>query len=244
MIKFGLIGHLLGHSFSKEYFSRKFIAEDIDAEYLNFDIPEIGLLREVLAHNPTLRGLNVTIPYKQQIIPMLDSVEGQAAEIGAVNVVKINADGTLEGYNSDITGFSNSIKPLLKPWHTHALILGTGGASLAVACALRNMGIDYKFVSRTPSEGQLSYAGLDKNIMSTYKVIINATPLGTYPNVDGYPPIPYNLLNDKSLCFDLVYNPPLTEFLRQASARGATIINGLEMLHIQADESWKIWNNL
>lgn len=244
MITYGLIGHPLGHSFSKDYFSRKFKDEAIDARYLNFDIPDISALKDVISENPTLRGLNVTIPYKQQIIPFLDCVDPMAAEIGAVNVVKIKADGKLEGYNSDIIGFGESIRPHLKPWHTHALILGTGGASLAVACALRRLGVEYTFVSRTPKDGRLSYGDLNENIMSRYKVIINATPLGTFPNVDSCPPIPYKLLNDKSLCFDLVYNPPLTEFLRRASERGATIVNGLEMLHIQADESWKIWNNL
>lgn len=244
MIKFGLIGHPLGHSFSKDYFSRKFSDEGIDARYLNFDIPDISCFKEVISENDTLKGLNVTIPYKQQVIPMLDSVDPLAAEIGAVNVVRINPDGTLEGFNTDIIGFSESIRPMLKPWHTHALILGTGGASLAVASGLRMLGLDYKFVSRNPKEGQLSYADLDEAVMKRYKVIVNATPLGTFPNVESCPPIPYELLDDRSLCFDLVYNPPLTEFLRRAAERGASTKNGLEMLHIQADESWKIWNNL
>lgn len=241
---YGLIGRKLGHSFSCGYFNRKFESECIDAEYLNFEIDTIEELPALLAAHPALKGLNVTIPYKQDIMRYLDEVDPEAAKIGAVNVVSIRRkDGHpyLKGFNSDVVGFVNSIKPLLRPLHLGALVLGTGGASKAVARGLESLGLHVRFVSRTPREGVLTYADLTPAVMTTHTVVVNTTPLGMYPDVDACPPIPYDLLTSDHLCYDLIYNPDNTKFMREAALRGAVTKNGLEMLLLQAFETWLMW---
>lgn len=244
---YGLIGRVLGHSFSVDYFNRKFSSENIDAQYRNFEIPEIDDFPSVIATTPRLCGLNVTIPYKEQVIPYLDSLDDDAARIGAVNVIKVlrGTDGNisgLKGYNSDIIGFTRSIEPLLKPHHKKALVLGTGGASKAVSLGLRKLGLEPTLVSRTSREGVITYADLTPEVMSSHTVIINCTPLGMYPNVNECPDIPYNLLTDRHLCYDLLYNPDVTLFMKKSAAQGAETKNGLEMLLLQAFASWEIWN--
>lgn len=243
---YGLIGYPLTHSFSMRYFNNKFESENIDAEYVNFEIPDIGDLMEVISENPELSGLNVTIPYKEQIIPYMDEMDSEAALIGAVNVVKIirgrNGDIRLKGYNSDAMGFQNSIAPLINDKRRKALILGTGGASKAVHRALVNLGVEPIFVSRHPENGELAYSDLTPEVMAEHRVIINCTPLGMYPAIDNCPDIPYNLLTPDHLCYDLIYNPDVTTFMKKAQANGAEVKNGLEMLLLQAFESWIIWN--
>lgn len=244
---FGLVGHPLGHSFSREYFSQKFQRENVNAQYLNFDINSITPLDEIIKMTPNLCGLNVTIPYKQSVIPYLDELDATASEIGAVNVVKIyhdiNGSKILKGFNSDYIGFLNSLKPYInKSIHSHALVLGTGGASLAVKSALRSLDISITSVSRSGKDGALRYEDVTPVVVAGHKVIVNCTPLGTWPNVDTCPDLPYGAVTAQHICFDLVYNPPVTEFLRRSKAQGATTINGLEMLHGQAEEAWKIWN--
>ena len=245
MKKYGLIGYPLKHSFSKQYFNNKFISESIDATYLNFELSSIKEFPNVLTDHKDLCGLNVTIPYKEQIIPYLDGL-ANAKEIGAVNVIKFDrSKGKLRliGYNSDIIGFQESIEPLLKEYHKKALILGTGGASKAVFHGLKNLNISAKFVSRTKKEDCLTYEELTPEIMNDYTVIVNATPVGMYPNVDSAPDIPYNLLTDKHLLYDLLYNPDVTLFMQRGKAQGATVKNGLEMLLLQAFHAWAIWNS-
>lgn len=241
---YGLIGHPLGHSFSQRYFTEKFSQQAIDACYLNFDIPSIDELPEILASTSDLRGFNVTIPYKQAVIPFLSDISEEAASIGAVNVVKVIREDdriSLHGFNTDIIGFRESLRKYLKPSNTKALILGTGGASKAVAAGLRQLAIEPVFVSRRPGPGMLSYSDLNAQVIDEHKVIVNATPLGTFPNIENAPDMPYDLLTPEHICFDLVYNPEVTLFLRKALDKKATAVNGLEMLHIQAEEAWKIW---
>lgn len=242
---FGLIGFPLTHSFSQTFFNQKFEAENISAQYLNFEIPDIGDLMEVVSEYPALCGLNVTIPYKEQVLPYLDEIDDDAKKIGAVNVIKfIRKKGSLKfkGYNSDIIGFSDSIKPLLTPQRNKALILGTGGAAKAVKQGLLNLGVEPTLVSRTPREGVITYTDLTEEIMDTHKVIVNTTPLGMYPHIDECPDIPYSLLTPQHLCYDLLYNPDVTLFMKRAREHGAQIKNGLEMLLLQAFVSWNIWN--
>lgn len=244
---YGLIGYPLTHSFSQNYFNQKFKSEGIKARYLNFEIPDIGDFMEVIAEYPDLAGLNVTIPYKELVIPYLDEMDDDAAKIGAVNVIKFirGPKGSLKfkGYNSDIIGFTDSIRPLLKSDHKKALILGTGGAAKAVWQGLLNLGIEPVYVSRTPRPGMLAYSELTPEVMDTHKVIVNTTPLGMYPDIDTCPDIPYQLLTPKHLCYDLLYNPDITMFMRRAEAQGATVKNGLEMLLLQAFAAWNIWNS-
>lgn len=246
MKKYGLIGYPLGHSFSKNFFNEKFHSEGIDAEYVNFELPSIAELPEVLLANRNLEGLNVTIPYKEQVISYLDELDADAAAIGAVNVIKIirPAKGRikLKGYNSDIIGFTQSIEPLLEPQHKKALILGTGGASKAVFHGLKKLGLESKFVSRTPREGMLTYAELTPEVMEEYKVVVNCTPVGMYPRADEYPDIPYECLSPNHLLYDLLYNPDTTLFMKKGADRGAVTKNGLEMLLLQAFGAWNIWN--
>lgn len=246
MKRYGLIGMPLGHSFSQKYFTAKFADEHIDSEYNLYPLEKIEDVVELMANTPNLAGFNVTIPYKQQIMPYLDELDAEAAEVGAVNVVRItNVNGKrhLKGYNSDIYGFYNSIKPLIRSdIHQKALILGTGGASKAVSAMMRKLGIEYKFVSRTAKEGQLTYEELDEKIMYEYKVIINCSPVGTFPNIDTCPDIPYEHIGSQHLVYDLVYNPEETLFLRKARQQGAVTKNGLEMLHLQAEGAWRYWN--
>lgn len=245
MKKYGLIGYPLGHSFSKNFFNEKFHSENIPAEYVNFEIPTIQELPAVLLANPDLAGLNVTIPYKEQVIPFLDELDKDAAAIGAVNVIKIvrlKNKTQLIGYNSDVIGFTQSIEPLLEPQHKKALILGTGGASKAIAYGLQKLGLEYTFVSRTARPGMLTYAQLTPAIMDEYKVIVNCTPVGMYPHANQYPDIPYECLTPNHLLYDLLYNPDTTLFMKKGADRGAVTKNGLEMLLLQAFGAWDIWN--
>ena len=245
MDKYGIIGNPLGHSFSRGFFTEKFAREGIDAQYLNFQIPEIKLLPEVLKENPELRGLNVTLPYKREVIPFLDELSEEAREIGAVNVIRCTMDNgrwTMKGFNSDSIGFTESIKPLLKPHHKKALILGTGGASRAICVGLNRLGLEWKYVSRTPHEGMFTYNDITAETLKEYEVIVNCSPVGMYPKVDECPAIPYEYLTPDNLLFDLVYNPEITLFMKKGTLQGATVKNGLEMLHLQAIASWNFWN--
>ena len=243
---FGLVGYPLGHSFSESFFNNKFNSEGIDAQYLNFEIPNINEFRNIINTNTNLRGLNVTIPYKEQVIPYLDDIDITASEIGAVNVVKFIRNGNnliLKGFNSDVIGFCNSLKPLLKPHHTHALVLGTGGAAKAIAHGLKSLGIEPIYVSRTKKDGVLTYNELTPKIIEKYQVIVNTTPAGMYPHVDTCPDIPYHLLTPQHLCYDVVYNPEVTLFMKKSQEQGAMVKNGLEMLILQALAAWEIWNS-
>ena len=243
---YGLIGFPLGHSFSENFFNQKFESEEIDAKYVNFEIPSIEQITSIINDNKNLRGLNVTIPYKEKVIAYLDDIDSTAKSIGAVNVIKFikekNGETKLKGYNSDIIGFCESIKPLIKPCHTHALILGTGGAAKAVVSGLNSLGIETMYVSRTTAEGTLTYEELTAMTMDQYKVIVNTTPLGMYPHVDTCPNIPYELLSPDHLCYDLIYNPDVTLFIKKSQSQGATVKNGLEMLLLQAFAAWEIWH--
>ena len=241
MTKYGIIGNPLGHSFSRGFFTEKFAKEDIDAQYLNFQIPEIGKLPDILRENPELRGINVTIPYKTEVIQYLDELSDEAREIGAVNVVQIR-NGHLKGFNSDIIGFTKSIQPLLKPHHRKALILGTGGASKAIRVGLTRLGLEWKYVSRSPQEGMFTYDDLTADILREYEVIVNCSPVGMFPKVDECPAIPYEYLTPDNLLYDLVYNPETTLFMKKGALQGAIVKNGLEMLHLQAIASWEFWN--
>lgn len=247
MQKYGLIGYPLGHSFSKNYFNQKFESEKIDAEYINFPIPTIKEFKNVLKENPDLRGLNVTLPYKTQVIPFLDELTDNAKQIGAVNVIKF-AKGLfgktkLIGHNTDIIGFKQSIEPELTSNHNKALILGTGGASKAIFQGLRQLGIEAIFVSRTAGEGILTYQDLTPEVMNDYNVIVNTTPVGMFPNANVCPDIPYDLITSGHLLYDLLYNPDETLFMKKGKEKGATVKNGLEMLLLQAFAGWQIWNN-
>lgn len=245
MRKFGLIGKNISYSFSKNYFSTKFQDENIlDADYENFDIQHIEEFQNIIESNHRLNGLNVTIPYKESVIPYLDRLSKKAKKIGAVNTIKITKSGKLKGYNTDYYGFKKSIKPYLKPIHKRALILGTGGASKAIAFALKKLNIDYQFISRNPSKnGYLTYNSITKDIISTHLIIINCTPLGTFPNVNQAPNIPYEAITNNHILFDLIYNPEQTLFLKKGAQKRATTINGYSMLAYQADKAWKIWNS-
>ncbi|MCD7977178.1 MAG: shikimate dehydrogenase [Tannerellaceae bacterium] len=245
MKKYGLLGYPLGHSFSKTFFNQKFESENIDAEYVNFEIPDIKELKNILKENPDLCGLNVTLPYKTQVIPLLDELDEDARQIGAVNVIKFKKGRfgklKLKGYNSDIIGFKQSIEPLLKSTHRKALILGTGGASKSVYQGLRQLGLDPVFVSRTPKEFCITYDELTPKTMELYTVIVNTTPVGMYPNINTCPDIPYDLLTPGHLLYDLLYNPDETLFMKKGKEKGATVKNGLEMLLLQAFAAWEIW---
>ena len=246
MKQYGLIGYPLTHSFSKKHFTEKFEVEKIDAAYQNFELDSITKFPEVIAANPQLVGLNVTIPYKEQVIQYLDDLNDAAREIGAVNTVKITRSATgvfLKGFNTDTYGFETSLKPLLQPHHTKALILGTGGASKALKYVLKKLGIDFISASiEELKENEISYDAIDEKVIAERLLIINATPLGTYPKVDGCANIPYQFLTDKHLLFDLVYNPEVTRFMAQGLEKGATVKNGHEMLLLQAKKSYEIWN--
>lgn len=242
MKQFGLIGYPLSHSFSKNYFTKKFQDEGIaNCRYELFPIKTITELNILLQQENELQGLNVTIPYKETVLPFLQHVSPAVAEIGACNCIRIK-DGQLEGFNTDVIGFEQTLQPLLMPQHTKALILGTGGAAKAVAWVLKQKGIHYQYVSRTPGEGRMTYEELNANVLSSYTIIINTTPLGMQPNIHQKPSLPYTLLTQQHLCYDLIYNPSKTNFLLEAEKQGAVIKNGEDMLIIQAEESWKIWN--
>lgn len=244
---YGLIGQTLGHSFSRDFFNKKFESEGIDAEYVNFELPDIGDFMEVVAESPNLCGLNVTIPYKEQIMPYLNALSADAEAIGAVNTIAVEYNGKdgirLTGHNTDVIGFSDSIKPLLRPGMTAALVLGTGGASKAVMHGLKSLGVEPVAVSRTAAPSRLMYADLTPEIMDSHKVIVNTTPLGMWPKVDTLPDIPYDLLTPDHLCYDLIYNPDITAFMKRAAENGATVKNGLEMLLLQAFAAWQIWQS-
>lgn len=245
MDKYGLIGYPLGHSFSVGYFNEKFSNEHINAKYINFEIPSIEDFAEVIESNPELRGLNVTIPYKEQVIPYLDSLSPEANAIGAVNVIRITRKGDkthLKGFNSDVIGFTRSIEPLLERHHKKALILGTGGASKAVDYGLRSLGIETKFVSRTKRPGFFTYEEITPEIIKDYNIIVNCTPLGMYPNADVCPTLPYEAMDSHNLLYDLLYNPDETLFMQKGKEHGAITKNGLEMLLLQAFASWEFWN--
>lgn len=247
MRTFGLIGYPLGHSFSKKYFTEQFQREKItDSSYELFPLENINELAELLDTQSGLKGLNVTIPYKLQVMPFLDELDQAAEKIGAVNCISITelaGKKHLKGYNTDAYGFEYSIKPFLQPYHTHALILGDGGAAQAVKYVLDNLGVGWKSVLRKPAENALLYTDLNAELMNRYQIIINTTPLGTFPAIETAPEIPYEFLTDQHLAYDLVYNPEITTFLRLAAEKGAAIKNGKEMLELQADRSWYIWNN-
>ena len=242
---FGLLGKNISYSFSKGYFSDKFNnLQLINHKYVNFDIDKIEDLPILINQFKTsLKGFNVTIPYKQSVFNYLDEVEATACEIGAVNTVKYTDKGKLIGYNSDVVGFEKSIVPLLKKHHTKALILGTGGASKAVAFVLEKLKIDLYKVSRNPKrKDEISYSEMSEKLLKEHTIIINSSPLGTFPNIDQKPSIPYQFLTKKHLLFDLIYNPAETAFLIEGKKQGAQIKNGFEMLELQAEESWRIWN--
>ena len=243
--KFGLVGKNISYSFSKKYFTEKFEKLNLkNFRYVNFDIPEIEEFPFLLYHREEeFRGLNVTIPYKQSIIKYLDDLSEEAKEIGAVNTIKITNNNELIGYNTDIYGFTNAVKPLLNLESKSALILGTGGASKAVAFSLKKLGIDFKFVSRKKNENVLLYNELNEEILKNHQIIINCTPVGTYPNLEEKPQIPYTFITKNHIAFDLIYNPEKTAFLKAAKKQGAKIKNGLEMLQLQAEKSWEIWNS-
>ena len=246
MDKYGLIGYPLGHSFSRDFFNEKFRNEGIDAEYVNFEIPDISRFPEILTENPDLRGLNVTIPYKEKIISYMDTLSEEARQIGAVNVVRVSerkGQTYLKGFNSDVIGFTRSIEPLLEPKHKKALILGTGGASKAIRYGLEQLGLEYRLVSRTPREGVWSYNQLTPETMQEYTVIVNCTPVGMYPHPDTCPPLPYEAIGHDHLLYDLVYNPEETLFLRKGRGQGAITKNGLEMLLLQAYAGWEFWHS-
>lgn len=241
--KFGLIGKDISYSFSKKYFSEKF-AQDLyeDCSYENFDIPNIEDFPSILKNNSNLKGLNVTIPYKESIIPYLDTVSDKAFQIGAVNVIRFTKKGNLKGYNSDWFGFKKSLEPLLQVHHKKALILGTGGAAKAIAFALDQLGITYSFVSREANPNTIDYSLINATTFDNHQIIINCTPVGTSPNTKEFPPIPYNYFSKQHIAFDLIYNPEETQFLKKAKKQGAVTKNGYEMLVYQAEKAWKIWN--
>ncbi len=245
MDKYGLIGYPLGHSFSISYFNEKFENEHIDAQYVNYEIPSIDKLPEILASTPDLQGLNVTIPYKEKVISYLDSLSPEARAIGAVNVIKVEHKGTksiLRGYNSDVIGFTQSIEPMLEPIHKKALVLGTGGASKAIAYGLKSLGLEVLFVSRTQKAGAITYQQVDADKIREYNVIVNCTPCGMYPNVDTCPDLPYDAMDTHTILYDLIYNPDETLFMKLGAQQGATTKNGLEMLLLQAFASWNFWH--
>tara|TARA_R110002073_G_scaffold40547_5_gene115011 strand:- start:120145 stop:120909 length:765 start_codon:yes stop_codon:yes gene_type:complete len=241
---FGLVGHNISYSFSEKYFSDKFINLKLKGyQYQNFDISTIDKLPNLIANNEHLKGLNVTIPYKEAVVKYLDFIDSEAAKIGAVNTIKMLPNKKLKGYNTDVYGFEHSIKPLLKGHHKKALILGTGGASKAIKYVLKKNNISVLFVSRTPkNKEEISYNDLTKSRLESHTVIINCTPIGTYPNSDECPNIPYQYLSPKHLLYDLIYNPTETLFLTKGLHKGCVISNGFKMLELQAEKSWEIWN--
>lgn len=243
MRQFGLIGYPLSHSFSKNYFSKKFIEEGInDCSYELYPIRSIDELKKLLNDTPHLAGLNVTIPYKEAVLPFLNEASAAVQEIGACNCIRIKGSH-LTGFNTDVTGFEQSLLPLLQPHHKKALILGTGGAAKAVAWVFKKLGMEFSYVSREAKKDCFTYAQVTADLIQQYQVIVNSTPLGMQPNVHQLPSLPYPSLNSQYLCYDLIYNPAQTAFLQQAELSGAVIKNGAEMLELQAEESWKIWNS-
>ena len=246
MDKYGLIGYPLGHSFSISYFNQKFADEGINAKYENFEISSIDQLEEVLATNPELRGLNVTIPYKEKVMAFLDSVSPEAQAIGAVNVIKVKHEGNsiiLRGYNSDVIGFTQSIEPMIDPkWHKKALVLGTGGASKAISYGLSSLGLETVCVSRYQRPGTIMYEQITAEVVKEYNVIVNCTPVGMYPHTEECPLLPYESMDNHTILYDLIYNPDETLFMKRGREYGAQVKNGLEMLLLQAFASWEFWH--
>ena len=248
MKTYGLIGYRLGYSFSKGFFTEKFEKENLqEHEYVNFELDSIDEFPGIFEKNDHIAGLNCTIPYKQQIMPFLDEIDEEAATVGAINTVKIirSEDGVkLKGFNTDIYGFENSLKPMLNEKHKKALILGTGGASKAIKYILKKLGLTYVSASieETLNESEIRYEDINEELLKEYLVVINATPLGTFPKVDNCANIPYEFLTSDHVLFDLVYNPEETLFMKKGKAQGAAVKNGLEMLHLQAIKAWEIWN--
>ena len=242
MKTYGLIGKNISYSFSRSYFSDKFSQLKIDAEYVNFDLQNIEQLYSVLKETPNLGGLNVTIPYKEQVIPFLTNLDPIAKEIGAVNTIKLDNKGALTGYNTDYYGFQESLRPHLKDYHKKALILGTGGASKAIAYTLQKLNIDHTSVSRSAKDGQITYTDLNKEVLADHLLIINCTPLGTFPDVEAYPPIPVEFLTSNHLLYDLIYNPKITQLMKLTMNANGQVTNGEKMLELQAEKAWEIWN--
>ena len=244
--KYGLIGYPLGHSFSISYFNQKFTDEGINAKYENYEIPSIDILPEILDKNPNLKGLNVTIPYKEKVMNFLDAISPEARAIGAVNVIRVTHEGgktRLKGFNSDVIGFTKSIEPMLDPkWHKKALILGTGGASKAICYGLKQLGLEPVFVSRYERPGTIQYQSITPEVIKEYNVIVNCTPIGMYPNTEECPPLPYEAMDYHTILYDLIYNPDQTLFMQKGAEQGADVKNGLEMLLLQAFASWEFWH--
>jgi len=245
---YGLIGYPLVHSFSRDFFNRKFEAEGIDAHYINFEIQDIGQLMEVIARYPNLMGLNVTAPYKQAVIPWLDTLDDDATAVGAVNVIALHRDAatgtllSLSGHNTDVTGFGRTIPAILDAGHApSAMVLGTGGAALAVSAAFKRYGVAVQLVSRHKREHVLVYEEITRAMVASCGIVVNATPLGKFPDMDQCPDFPYRLLTPQQLCYDLIYNPEHTRFLKLAASRGASTKNGIEMLLLQAFDAYDIW---
>ncbi|RZP04423.1 MAG: shikimate dehydrogenase [Flavobacteriales bacterium] len=241
MDKYGLIGNNIDYSFSKTFFNSKFKKEERTDSYENFDIPDLCQFSEVLRKNPKLKGLNVTIPYKESIIKYIDIIDSNARKIGAINTIKITDNGKLIGYNTDYIGFKESLKNLLPLSKKNALVLGTGGASKAIVYVLKFLNYKVTQVSRVKKEGITTYKELNKELIIEHQLIINCTPLGTFPNVDEYPNIPYQYITKNHLIFDLIYNPLETMFMKLSKEQGARVSNGLKMLEYQAEEAWSIW---
>ncbi|MFK8059587.1 MAG: shikimate dehydrogenase [Polaribacter sp.] len=241
---FGLLGKNISYSFSRGYFTDKFKKMGLSQnKYVNFDLQNIEDFPKIFEETKNIKGINITIPYKEEVMTFLNKLDKTAKEIGAVNTIKFTKRGDLKGYNTDVVGFEKSILPYIKKHHKKALILGTGGASKAVAYALKKNDIKVKFVSRTPKNKlQISYDDLTEEVLEKYNIIVNCTPIGTFPEVLKYPNIPYQFLTDKHLLFDLIYNPEVTTFLQKGKEQGAAIKNGYQMLELQAEESWRIWN--
>lgn len=246
MKKYGLLGYPLTHSFSKKYFTEKFEKENINSSYENFEIDSIKKFEDLVTNNPEVIGFNVTIPYKEQIIPFLNELNDSAKEIGAVNTIRVKRTESgihLKGFNTDTFGFESSLKPLLKAHHKKALILGTGGAAKAIKYVFNQLGIDFLTVTRqTPGAKEINYSDLSEELINEFTIVVNCTPLGTFPNVERFPDIPYQFIGEKHLLYDLVYNPEETQFLRKGKAQGASTKNGYEMLIEQAEKAYKIWN--
>ena len=243
MQEYGLIGKNISYSFSEGYFTNKFKELGIsDSSYSTFDLSDISELHDLLKSMPNLKGFNITIPYKEDVLDFLDDIDESAKDIKAVNTVKIE-NGKLIGFNTDTFGFKTSIKPFFEPQHRKALILGTGGAAKAIAFVLEQLGVDYLYVSRNPkTDKEVSYSDLTKEAITNFPFIINCSPVGTFPNIDSCPDIPYEGITSSHLLYDLVYNPEETLFLKKGKDKGASIVNGLSMLHHQAEEAWRIWN--
>ena len=246
MDRYGLIGYPLGHSFSISYFNQKFADEGINAKYENYEIPSIDMLSEILERTPDLRGLNVTIPYKEKVLNFLDGISPEARAIGAVNVIRVIHEGNktlLKGYNSDVIGFTQSIEPMIdKKWHKKALILGTGGASKAINYGLKSLGLETIYVSRYERPGTIQYEKITPEIIKEYNVIVNCTPVGMFPHTDECPPLPYEAMDHHTILYDLIYNPDHTLFMQRGAQYGADVKNGLEMLLLQAFASWEFWH--